>query len=125
MGTSKNYICDQCGLELRLNTSQPAAGNCIISEKYCPRTDQIIEITSEWNSDEETICCVDYKKRKSRSARAGIANCHLKKCNGDCLEELIILAYDESDDAAEYKCPRHNCEGKMKVDPEWGTMFWD
>ena len=125
MGISRYYICDKCDWKQRLSEAQPRYGaDRFIEEKYCPKTDQIIHVYSDWDDDTEDISCVEMKKRRSRRKRAGIANCHIKKCDGRCLKDLVVLEYDDNNvGAVSYKCPRTDCGGVMHVDHESGYII--
>ena len=126
MGKETYYICDNCGLKLLLGMTQPSCGHRnLILDKYCSRTEQIIHILISVIDYKETITCVAAKKRRSRNARAGIYNCHLKKCTGQCLEDLGMTELNEDEEAISYPCPRHDCEGIMHQDPKYGYILGD
>ena len=120
MGIWRYYLCDKCGWEHCFSVDQPGYGrDRLIWQKYCPKTDQIMNVYYDGNdAEKDEIWCVEMKKRRSRRKRAGIANCHLKNCDGRCLKDLIILTYDDNEEAVSYKCPHSDCEGIMQVDPE-------
>ena len=120
MGVSIDYICDKCGLKLELNRSQSSQGFfCEVWEKYCPVANQIVHINSYWDCTEKEISCL------IKNDMENVANCPEKDCTTECLEELVILEEDEYEGVILYKCPRHECEGKMHVDPNGVACRWD
>ena len=123
MGIWRYYVCDKCGWKQRLSEVQPGCGACFIEDKYCPKTDQIVPVYSELDDDTEEIWCVEIKKGRSRKMRGRVGICHFKNCDGRCLKDLVVAAYDDKNfGAVSYKCPRTDCDGVMQVDPESGYI---
>ena len=120
MGIWRYYICDKCGWEQMFSVDQPGYGrDRSIWQKYCPKTDQIINVYYDGNdAEEDEIWCVEMKRGRSRKMRGRVGMCHRKNCDGRCLKDLVILAYNDSEEAISYKCPRTDCDGIMQVDPE-------
>ena len=119
MGIWRYYVCDKCGWKQCFSVVQPGYGrDRLIWQTYCPKTDQIIHVYDKWDDEAAEILCIEMKRGRSRKMRGRVGGCHRKNCDGRCLKDLVILAYDEKEEAVSYKCPRSDCDGIMQVDPE-------
>lgn len=119
MGIWRYYVCDKCGWKQCFSVVQPGYGRGrLIWQTYCPKTDQIIYVYDKRDDEKAEILCIEMKRGRSRKMRGRVGGCHRKNCDGRCLKDLVILAYDEKEEAVSYKCPRTDCDGIMQVDPE-------
>ncbi len=150
MGSNAYYICDKCGTKLLLNLRQPSHGMFgKFLQKYCPATRRVIWITlsSVFDGEKVIISCQEdiakppkmpqirtyfpkYRWLKSMIQwmieRFFIWKCKKRKCNGSCLEDLQILKKNTiSQNAEQYKCPRHGCDGIMHIEPSGIYSNWD
>ena len=107
MGTLYIYQCRKCGFEADRGSTQPYyvfSGS--ILQKYCPKTEQIVELFKMWDQGEPRLSCQDPDWQKELEDSTPCQN-----CKGACLKDLDIQTI--SDDWAIYTCPR--C-GNTKMD---------
>jgi hypothetical protein len=113
MGQMGHFMCENCGFEAELGFSQPyyvMSGS--ITEKYCPRTGEIINVFRQYDAGPPEIGCQaeDYREQLHDPELC-------KNCKGECLQDLeIIDSVDDGDDkdVESYKCPR--CGGTLRND---------
>ena len=94
MGTLYIYQCRKCGFEANLGSTQPYyvfTGS--ILQKYCPKTEQIVELFKMRDQGEPRLSCQDPDWQKELEDSTPCQN-----CKGECLEDLALSPV--------YKCPR-------------------
>ena len=109
MGQMTHYVCESCGFEAELGATQPyyvMSGS--LTDKYCPKTGEIVEIFREYDQGPEEICCQAEDWQEEFGDPAFCQN-----CKGECLQDLEILTLD-SEAVEAYKCPR--CGDELQCD---------
>lgn len=101
MGTMTLYVCKNCGFEAELGTTQPyyiMSGS--LTDKYCPKTGEIVEIFREYDQGPEEIGCQAEDWQEEFGDPAFCQN-----CKGECLKALEILSLEDNESGT-YCCPR-------------------
>ena len=118
MGTMTLYVCKNCGFEAELGTTQPyyvMSGS--LTDKYCPKTGEIVEIFREYDQGPEEICCQaeDWQEEFGDPALC-------RDCKGECLKDLEMLDREEESDFQGYKCPRCGSDLDMSCMVSYGLI---
>jgi hypothetical protein len=107
MGEMYGLRCKKCGFEAELGTEQPyftMSGS--LTDKYCPKTEQIVCISRVFGVEEPEISCQNEEWQKEFGAPD-----LCRDCKGECLQDLESLAPEGDEEFRGYKCPR--CGGDL------------
>ena len=102
MGKMIGFTCSKCGFEVKAGTTQPyfvMRGS--LTDKYCPKTEQIVRIFRLYGMGEPQICCQD---KEWQDEFGDPLLC--RDCKGECLKDLEMPAAEGEGDSQWYKCPR-------------------
>ena len=94
--------CSKCGFEVNAGTEQPyyiMRGS--LTDKYCPKTEQIVRIFRFHGTGEPEISCQDEEWQKE----FGTPDL-CRDCKGECLQDLEKAAPEGEEERGLYKCPR-------------------
>ena len=109
MGVMYGLRCKKCGFEAELGTEQPyfvMRGS--LTDKYCPKTEQIVCIFRLYGMGDPEISCQD---KEWQQEFGDPALC--RDCKGECLQDLERLAPEGEKEFCGYKCPR--CGGDLDM----------
>lgn len=123
------YICEKYGYTETLPL-YPAKGICSVDTIpiYCQKTDQIVRVW--FYGKVRKVSCIEEKIRYNCDDREKIYNCSKINCTASDLKEIPILEIENNGNYGsqvilQYRCPKHNRNGSMNIDPDSIDMLYD
>lgn len=103
MGTSHDYICNQCGLKGHVSGGTDAGLMACVKTMYCDQCDKLVNVVTDWTGAECHGEAITEEDKKS------IGRCDCGHCP--------TIAWNHGD-----PCPK--CNGTVECD-EGVTSMWD
>ena len=123
------YICEKCGY-IETLPLYPAKGICSMDTipVYCRETNQIVRVW--FYGKVRKVSCIEEKMRYNCDDRDKIYNCSKINCIASDLKEIPILEIENNGNYGsqvilQYRCPKHNRNGSMNIDPDSVDMLYD